>query len=471
MWLWRGETGLWEQDPATPFNFRGNLLGIAFDPTNPDRGYAVGQGGVLLGYGKTWTQEPLPPQVAGANFTSIAFAGSEAIVAYRSCPIRRATATWRAAGQQRLRLARRRKAPPRRSGANVPEAVAGLPDGGAAFAASGQRTAQTCSSASAARRELAGDADAAARAGASRARSRCFAKAALCARSPRARALNTYTVESETPSPPRLPADPDRALPAGSERRKRRAAPDRRRLERRGARTQQRARTAGRLPRTGTRPISPIPISAVLIDREQAPQGWAVGGFVETEHEGMLDTADIERYPADGVDARRASAARTSRPKPATRRSRSAAARSAQRPAPTAPTRASGPTVAVGGARASRQIAGVRAFLYTGPRVTERRNGRARRRCRSPTRASCALRRLLAATIPAYAAPHRAISPAAQASRSFDAGLRGLSGAVRQGLRPARWSRRSRREDMRIAARRARPTTRWTRTAPRAPCA
>ncbi|HTA05583.1 MAG TPA: hypothetical protein VK774_04405, partial [Solirubrobacteraceae bacterium] len=86
MWLWRGETGLWEPDPATPFNFRGNLLGVAFDPTEPDRGYAVGQGGVLLGYGKTWTQEALPPQVAGASFTSIAFAGKEAIVAYRQLP-------------------------------------------------------------------------------------------------------------------------------------------------------------------------------------------------------------------------------------------------------------------------------------------------------------------------------------------------------------------------------------------------
>ena len=44
MWLWRGETGLWERDPATPLNFRGDLLGIAFDPANSARGYAVGAG-------------------------------------------------------------------------------------------------------------------------------------------------------------------------------------------------------------------------------------------------------------------------------------------------------------------------------------------------------------------------------------------------------------------------------------------
>ena len=87
MWLWRGETGLWEKDPATPLNFRGNLLGIAFDPSDSSRGFAVGQGGVLLSYGKTLDpgtrRRRCPPAARGANFTSIAFAGSEAIVAYR----------------------------------------------------------------------------------------------------------------------------------------------------------------------------------------------------------------------------------------------------------------------------------------------------------------------------------------------------------------------------------------------------
>jgi hypothetical protein len=93
MWLWRAETNLWEKDPATPINFRGDLLGIAFDAEEPSRGYAVGQGGVLLRYGKTWTQEPtcvgsvpqpcLPAELADASFTSVAFAGSEALVAYR----------------------------------------------------------------------------------------------------------------------------------------------------------------------------------------------------------------------------------------------------------------------------------------------------------------------------------------------------------------------------------------------------
>ena len=72
MWLWRGETGLWEPDPATPINFRGNLLGVAFDPSNPARGYAVGttvlgRGGMIMRYGKSWTEEAsLPAEAQGA---------------------------------------------------------------------------------------------------------------------------------------------------------------------------------------------------------------------------------------------------------------------------------------------------------------------------------------------------------------------------------------------------------------------
>ena len=82
MWLWRAETGLWEKDPAAPpTGFQGDLDGIAFDPQNPALGYAVGQSGALLRYDKTWTQEEeLPPGFKEANFTSVAFAGSEAMV-------------------------------------------------------------------------------------------------------------------------------------------------------------------------------------------------------------------------------------------------------------------------------------------------------------------------------------------------------------------------------------------------------
>ncbi len=45
----------------------------------------------------------------------------------------------------------------------------------------------------------------------------------------------------------------------------------------------------------------PDPISAVLIN-PAGTEGWAVGGFVDTaDSNGALDTADVERYPADGV--------------------------------------------------------------------------------------------------------------------------------------------------------------------------
>jgi hypothetical protein len=81
MWLWRQGTGLWEPDPGAPPNLiRGNFTGIAFDPNEPERGYAVGQQGLLLAYGRRWTQEPLPPEIGTEpNITSIAFAGNEAI--------------------------------------------------------------------------------------------------------------------------------------------------------------------------------------------------------------------------------------------------------------------------------------------------------------------------------------------------------------------------------------------------------
>jgi hypothetical protein len=83
MWLWRAETGLWEPDPAKPLNFIGNLTAIAFSASEPQLGYAVGKQGVLLKYGKSWEQVPLPAELRQANFTSVAFAGGEALASYR----------------------------------------------------------------------------------------------------------------------------------------------------------------------------------------------------------------------------------------------------------------------------------------------------------------------------------------------------------------------------------------------------
>jgi photosystem II stability/assembly factor-like uncharacterized protein len=85
MWTWQKATGLWSQDPAAPPNLvRGSFTAIAFQPGEPNRGYAVGKQGLLLGYGREWTQEKLPDAIdPEANFTSVAFAGSEAMAAYK----------------------------------------------------------------------------------------------------------------------------------------------------------------------------------------------------------------------------------------------------------------------------------------------------------------------------------------------------------------------------------------------------
>ena len=83
MWLWRADTGLWESDPAKPLNFHGDLTAIAFSPLNAAVGYAVGKQGALLAYDKTWTQQTLPAGLGQVNFTSVAFAGGQALATYR----------------------------------------------------------------------------------------------------------------------------------------------------------------------------------------------------------------------------------------------------------------------------------------------------------------------------------------------------------------------------------------------------
>ena len=235
MWLWRGETGLWEPDPAEPENFRGNLLGVAFQPGNPTRGYAVGEQGVLLSYGKTWTQEPeeaIPPAARGASFTSIAFAGSQAIVAYRklvSPSVEKYTggllvnegAGWRVDQSAAEAM-----------GAGVPWAVAGLSDGGAAFSANAPSTgAQVFERQSpgapwqATGTPFPGN-------GAAGSLS-LFREAGALRAITVGNEPNTFQVEDEPAPPSRISSEPDRALPAVPGRTgNRRTAPDGDRLER-----------------------------------------------------------------------------------------------------------------------------------------------------------------------------------------------------------------------------------------------
>ena len=128
MWIWRAETGLWEKDPAAPLDgFQGNLDGIAFDPSDPGIGYAVGQSGVLLSYGKSWTQEELPSGFSEANFSSVAFAGSEAMVATEHDLLVNVGSGWKVEPEVHALLA----SLPEDPSLNV---VAGLPNGGAVLA-------------------------------------------------------------------------------------------------------------------------------------------------------------------------------------------------------------------------------------------------------------------------------------------------------------------------------------------------
>lgn len=128
MWMWNAADDLWVQDPGVPIGFEGNLMGVAFDPSNPDRGYAVGKGGVLLAYGKSWDQVALPPGFEHANFTSIAFAGSEAIVAAGGDLLINDGGGWRVDESAHALLDGVRAGNPQLY------AVAGLPDGGAVAA-------------------------------------------------------------------------------------------------------------------------------------------------------------------------------------------------------------------------------------------------------------------------------------------------------------------------------------------------
>jgi hypothetical protein len=153
MWVWRAETGLWKEDPAAPYNFVGNLNAIAFDPGRPQIGYAVGKQGVLLSYGKTWQpisasermrlEAELKVEEQQLNFTSIAFAGGQALASYRvvlggSVETGGLLINEEAGGGWRVdRAAASLLAQLPEVGDTVLSKVAGLPDGGAVAAGPG----------------------------------------------------------------------------------------------------------------------------------------------------------------------------------------------------------------------------------------------------------------------------------------------------------------------------------------------
>jgi hypothetical protein len=365
MWLWRGETGLWEPDPATPYNFRGNLLGVAFDPNNPARGYAVGESGVLLSYGKTWTPEALPPAASGADLTSIAFAGSEAIVAYRKRVdpsssvfagglIVNEGSGWRVDEGAASAI-----------GSGAAGVVAGLPDGGAAFTSE-----STTEAAKVFERENGGAAwqlvSTPFPGGGSPGSLSLFRENGAI----RAIAAGSLGgVESPPPSPPGFPPPliPPYGLGANPERALLRQTAT-------GWSDEEHERAATEQPPGGYRffdtVYEPDPISAVMVD-STGSQGWGVGGFVDNEHAGgILDTADVVRYPADGSTP---PGLGTSPVSAEAGVATFAIAGGAQCAAPCSDSANAriGPQVWLSEALAhAGQISGVRGFLYAGPGVT-----------------------------------------------------------------------------------------------------
>jgi len=366
MWLWRGETGLWEPDPATPPSFRGNLLGIAFDPTNPSRGYAIGQQGVLLGYGKTWTQEALPPGLAGASFTSIAFAGSEAIVAYRLAHEQGGEFSytggllvndgsgWSVDESAAAAL-----------GSDVPWAVAALPDGGAALSATleGIRGVPLLLERNAAGApwqptpapypgyEAPGSLA-------------LFREGAALRVIGSGGVPDTVHTDDVVPPPAGFPPDLIQPYSIATGYVLRQTAV--------GWSDEEHDRNEARDPlgeyKTYDMVYQPDPTSAVLVN-PTGTQGWAVGGEVDPE-QGRNDTADIERYPADGVPPPGFAAAPVNT---SSTQATFAIGGGAQCLA-TCVNRADagiGPDVWLSSAlEQAGQIEGVRAFLYTGPRVS-----------------------------------------------------------------------------------------------------
>jgi hypothetical protein len=128
MWQWNADNNRWEADQGAPIGLEAHLMDVAFEPGNPDRGYAVGRSGTILGYDKSWEPQPVPPEAAAADLTQIAFAGGQALVAAGANLLVNDGSGWRVDPGVKALLDGVRAGGPRL------HAVAGLPDGGAVAA-------------------------------------------------------------------------------------------------------------------------------------------------------------------------------------------------------------------------------------------------------------------------------------------------------------------------------------------------
>jgi hypothetical protein len=378
MWLWRGETGRWEQDPAQPLNFTGNLLGIAFDPANPSRGYAVGEQGVLLRYGKTWQQEPessIPEAAQGASFTSVAFAGSEALVAFRKIHLETKTEPEHYTGGLLVNEGSGwhvDEAAGEALSGEIPWTVAGLPDGGAALAAT---VGGLESTARILERQSAGSPWQATTPypGTTAPGSLAIFREGGAVRVVGSGGLpDTRQVEDQRQLGPGFPPNYVGPYPIATGYVIRQTAA--------GWSDEEHARDPAQDPLGEYKffdlVYEPDPSSAVLIS-EDGSAGWAVGGVADPKSP-VFDTADIARYPSES-----GSPPPGARPAPVEPNAEQAAQSAnqatfavgggAQCVAPCADRARAGIGPDAWLATALRQAAGVpgvRAFMYTGPRVT-----------------------------------------------------------------------------------------------------
>ncbi len=301
MWLWRGETGLWEPDPATPLELPRQPAGDRLRPEQRARGLRRRPAGPLLSYGKSWTQEPGRTDsrrgIAGRTSPrSPLRAPKRSSPTASSCTPAR-TPTRRDHRQQRVGLAastrgpRPRWVPARCRGPSPPCPTAARP--------SPRRAPRWGARSSSARRRARPGRRPALPGGLRTRRADAVPRRRRSARDrTRGRARDVPAEEELVPAAG-LPPDPGRPLPAGQRLRTRRASPDRERL---AATRSMNSTTPGNLraaTSTGTRPTCRTR-SARCWSIRRAHDGWAVGGVVDNKH-ALLDTADIYRYPADGT--------------------------------------------------------------------------------------------------------------------------------------------------------------------------
>lgn len=140
VWEWSPEDPVWGREPGQRL-FEANFYGIAFSPVDPSVGYLVGVDNILSHTEKSWSPSNPPEAVrgpSGTDYTSIAFAGSEALVTYRSADVGGGVIVKPADGDWEVDTEIAGLLASLHLGADEgPTKVAGLPDGGALVAGPG----------------------------------------------------------------------------------------------------------------------------------------------------------------------------------------------------------------------------------------------------------------------------------------------------------------------------------------------